>query len=455
MLGEERARVTIMGLGLFGGGVGAALFWSELGSTVTVTDLRSAEELAPSIKQLEKTSCRFVLGEHRDEDFINADLIVVNPAVKPDNGYLALAREHGANLTTEVGTVLRLVHGPVFGVTGSNGKSTTTALLGKILTHANHKTLIGGNLGGSLLPEMKNYWPSAPVVLELSSFQLFYLDRDKLSPNYAIITNLSPNHLDWHQTVTDYYTAKQNILRHQHPDDTAILNAEDPVLREWSEECCARVGLYGWNDPDIPNAAFVSGNDIILRLAGHEKAALSLDSLKLPGRHNVENLLAAALAAYMYLHDTKSIKHGLEEFTGLPHRLELVGESKGVRYYNDSIATTPESAIAALNSFDCPKVIILGGYDKGISFVELGRAVDEKACAAVVLGQTAEGIAKTVHKAEVYPAQTLADAVARAGELCPKGGAVLLSPACASYDMFTNFEERGKCFCEIVKKLAE
>ncbi|MFH0910387.1 MAG: UDP-N-acetylmuramoyl-L-alanine--D-glutamate ligase [Planctomycetota bacterium] len=457
MLGRERAKVTVMGLGRFGGGAGAACFWAGLGSTVTVTDLRTGAELSDSLEALRGISCRYVLGRHEEEDFRRADVVVVNPAVKPGNPFVELARKHGARIITEIGTVLRLLHGPTFGVTGSNGKSTTTSLLGAMLKAADPDTLVGGNIGGSLLSEIPTHPPSSPVVMEFSSFQLYYLGSQKMSPHVAVVTNLAPNHLDWHGSVEAYYAAKENLLRFQSPEDVAVLNAADPVLREWGGKTLGRTVFYAPDDPDTPNAAFVRDGGVVVRLGGREAHAFALREMRLPGPHNLMNALAAAAAAYAQLHETRPRAEGVANFAGLPHRLELVAAVQGVRYYNDSDATTPESAMAALRSFDCPRVLIAGGSDKGASFAELGRAIAREAHRAVLFGKTAPALRAAVEAAggggRVETARDLADAVARAREGCPEGGVVLLSPACASFDMFTDYEARGERFREIVMRL--
>jgi len=457
---HRHQRVTIMGLGLFGGGVGAARFWRELGSEVTVTDLRSAETLAPSLAQIADLGCRLVLGEHREEDFKGRDLVVVNPAVKPDNKYVRLARSAGADIVTEVGLVFRLARSPVLGVTGSNGKSTTTAILGAMLAQHDPRTLVGGNLGGSLLPAMKEHVPSAPIVLELSSFQLHYLKPQATSPAIAVITNLSPNHLDWHGTVLRYYEDKRLILRFQTADDTAVLNAEDPTLAAWAEACAARVISVARTDPQTPHACFLRGESaIVMRLDGEETALGPIAALRIPGRHNVINALLAAAAAFAYSRDPRAIRQGLAGFQGLPHRLEHVGTVDGVRFINDSIATTPESAICALDAFAGPKVIIAGGYDKGIPMDAFGSAIREKAHAVILVGQMSAALRGAIEaQASDRPLLPILDAgvdfesaVRLAKEACPAGGTVLLSPACASYDMFTNFEERGDRFRALVQ----
>ncbi len=457
MLGQRHAKVVVMGLGSFGGGVGAARFWANLGSQVTVTDLKPAEEIQESIDALHGLPCRFVLGEHREADFAKADLVVVNPAVKPGNRFVRLARAAGARITTEIGTVFRLLHGPTFGVTGSSGKSTTTALLGAMLAAANPRTLVGGNLGGSLLDRLAGHPPTAPVVLELSSFQLHYLAAQKMSPCTAVVTNLAPNHLDWHGSVEAYYAAKENLIRFQYPEDVAVLNAEDPVLRTWARRARGRVALFARDDPDWPNAAFVRAGEVIVRMAGHEETAFPADALRLPGAHNLDNALAATAAAYLYARDVGPLARGAAEFTGLPHRLEHVATVDGVAWYNDSIATTPESAIAALRAFSCPKVLIAGGSDKGSSFEALGREIAREAHTALLLGATAPALRAAVEAAgggahtEIVP--DLATALRRARACCPSGGVVLLSPACASYDLFRNFQDRGDQFRKLVLKM--
>lgn len=479
---DRHQRVVVMGLGLFGGGVGAARFWSDLGAEVTVTDLRDESTLKPSLEALADTDCRFVLGSHEEEDFKQADVVIVNPAVKPDNRFLRLARGCGAELLTEVGLVLRIARCPVVAITGSNGKSTTTSLIGAMLRQQNPDTLVGGNIGGSLLSELPNHMPSTPIVLELSSFQLHYLRPQQIDPHIAVITNLSPNHLDWHRTVLNYYEDKRNLLRHQSPEHWAVLNLEDPTLREWAEDTPAQVMGVAREDPGSENACYLSdlsGKDAIIccRLNGSVTELARLDQLQLPGRHNILNALQAAAAVFLQTGNPVPVGKGLDSFTGLPHRLEQVCASGNVRFINDSIATTPESTICALQAFDEAKVLIAGGYDKGTDFDELGRAIVENAHAVVLIGNTAcsirEAIERAIYEVDQHPecytdgnrppfatdplvidaGPDFDSAVRVAGEICPEGGVVLLSPACASYDMFANFEQRGDVFRKLVQTL--
>lgn len=451
-------KVTVMGLGSFGGGLGAARFWASVGSKVTVTDMNGPEKLRESIAGLEGLDVNLVLGEHRVEDFSGADLVMVNPAVKPGNKFVNIAREAGAAIQTEVGLALNMHRGPSLAVTGSNGKSTTTALLGKMLSFHNPHTLIGGNIGGSVLEGIKTHLPSAPIVLELSSFQLHYLKNMQYAPQVAIVTNLSPNHLDWHNTVLHYYESKRNLLRYQTPRQFAVLNGTCPTMREWASELRGTVVWTGLEDLG-GNCGFVRDNTIFLRLNHEEIPLAKLDRFQLAGRHNMTNALQAACAAYLFCADRNAVQQGIDQFGGLPHRLERVAEVQGRTFINDSIATTPESSICALHSYDYPMVIIAGGYDKGSDLGEFAREITRCAIAAVLLGQTAPEIHKAIIEADpafnvVYDPQAGFDQiVADAFRLCPEGGIVLLSPGCASYGMFANFTERGIKFAEFARSL--
>jgi UDP-N-acetylmuramoylalanine--D-glutamate ligase len=450
--------VVVMGLGLFGGGAGAARFFAERGHRVRVTDLRSEEELAPALGDLDDLELEYRLGEHPEELFRQADLLVVNPGVKPGNRLVALARASGARLTTEINVVFELARAPVVGVTGSNGKSTVVAMLAECLRSDGAEVLLGGNLGGSLLGQVAGFGPGGFILLELSSFQLSRLAWVKRSPHLAICTNVTPNHLDWHPDFEDYAGAKSNIARFQTPEDFLVLNAACPVCSQWGSSAAARVGWFagGRMSPPPPAAALDRGR-LVLDLGAGPQAFMSARELPLPGDHNVSNALAAALGAGLLGAAPGAIREGLRGFSGLPHRLEFVAEVRGVRYYNDSIATTPEAAIAALRSFDRPLVLIAGGSDKGLELGELGRAAADLCRAVVVTGRTGPAIRSAAEKAAggcpVLAAEDFDAAFALAARNAPEGGAVLLSPAAASFDQFPNFAARGERFRQLVREL--
>lgn len=371
--------VTVMGLGRFGGGLGAVKFLLERGARVTVTDLRPESQLADTLKEFDASRLvRLQCGGHVDADFAEAELVVVNPAVKPGCPWLAKLRQRGVPLTSEMSLFWQHNRGRVVGVTGSNGKSTTTALIAHLLKTAGRTVHLGGNLGVSLLPIVDQIKLTDWVVLELSSFQLADLDRIQASPEIAVVTNIAPNHLDWHSDLDDYRRAKQAILRWQTAHSTAVLNADDEDVREWVTQGqridfgqskpdpiagCPRavvdgtwVRLEGFTLSGFPRegeapAEPLSPDDVSLG-SGSAGASPSRNALMssceipvgdlfpLPGEHNRMNAAAAICAALAAGVDVETIPAGLQTFRGLPHRLELIGEVAGRRFYNDSLATT-------------------------------------------------------------------------------------------------------------------
>lgn len=428
-------RTTVMGLGRFQGGVSAARYLAEHGAIVTVTDLAPAEKLAESIAALaEVPIAHWRLGEHCDADFSDADLVVVNPAVKPGNRFVERARSSGVRLTSEI--ELFLAECPtanIVGVTGSNGKSTTAAMISAILLADGRRTWLGGNIGTSLLDELPRIAPSDWVVLELSSFQLARLSTEVRWPRIAVVTNCSPNHLDWHPDYDDYRRAKQRLVQRVPTEGATVLNDEDVEVAMWKVLSHASV-LGPMLDDEIP-------------------------PLRIPGGHNRQNARLAAAAARFAGVSPLEIDQGLREFCGLPHRLERVAEIAGRTFYNDSLATTPESAIVALRSFEQPIWLLAGGSDKGADFTEFAREVAARARGAICYGQTGPRLAALVRAlapcGTIAEAATLNDALHRAWELSSPGDVILLSPACASFDQFTNFAGRGDAFRRLVGSLPQ
>jgi len=450
--------VLVMGLGRFGGGVDVARFAANSGAKVIVTDLASRRQLSDSISQLaEFSDIEYHLGSHDPADFEQADIIVANPAVAPDTEFLELARRHNKFVTSQINIFFELCPAQIIGITGANGKSTTAALTAHLLKNAGEaKVWLSGNIGNEpLLTIMDQISPDDLVVLELSSFQLEQLAQIQKGPKVALLTNLTPNHLDRYGTFADYCAAKENIFRFQKPDDkfpaVSIFNAEDKVGAAWFDKYEKDTGRI---------CITFSADDISEQIR---------KSFPLPGRANLSNLAAAMAVARHFGIDDGQLKTSLPQFRGLPHRLELVAKINGVSWYNDSKATTPESAIAALEAFEQPTIIIAGGYDKNVAFDELGRNIAESAKSAILLGQTAPKVASAIRNGKmslrakrsnlkkrdtkIEIVDSLSGAVQLANKLAESGDVVLLSPACASYDMFDNFEHRGRQFCELVKQI--
>ena len=447
-------KVLVMGLGRFGGGVDVVKFAFSAGAKVTVTDLAPIDQLRDSVRQLEEfTQIQYHLGSHEPADFEQADIIVVNPAVDPDSEFIKLARRHNRLVTSQIGIFAQMCPAVIIGITGANGKSTTTSLTTHLLRAGlgqkglrYKKVWLSGNIGNEpLLTTIEQISPDDLVVLELSSFQIEQLAQIPKMPLVALLTNLTPNHLDRYGTFDDYCAAKENIFKFQKPAGgrlpVSIFNAEDKIAAEWFEKYSA------------------DRKRVCIKFSADQINQEIRAAFPLPGRANLSNLAAAAAIAGYFGIEDKRIKRHLPDFKALPHRLELVAEINGVRWYNDSKATTPDSTIVALEAFDNPEIIIAGGYDKHIPFNQLGEKIAERAKAAILIGQTAERIAEAIaaypgHRTRIEIVDSLAKAVDLAGQLALSGDVVLLSPACASYDMFDNFQQRGQLFSSLVREVS-
>ena len=425
-------RVTIMGLGHFGGGAAAARWLAEKGARVTVTDLADAQTLAETLDALRDVPIAAVhLGGHREEDFRQTDLIVVNPAVRPNNPLLQLARTANIPLTSEIELFLLACPASTIGVTGANGKSTTAAMTAAILEADGRRTWLGGNLGRSLLADLDRMTPDDWVVLELSSFQLFHLSPQARMPHVAVVTNCSPNHLDWHGGYSHYVAAKQRILSGQSAGDMAVLGEPLQDVDSWRRQVRGR-RLTFLEDAQIP-------------------------PLLLPGQHNRCNARCAAAAARGVGCGEEAIQRGLRSFSGLPGRLERIADVGGRAFYNDTTATTPESTIAALESLESPIWLLAGGSDKGIDFAPLVAAVTENARGAAFFGTTAPGLRRlTLARTPGYSCfevGSMSEALDWCWSRSRPGDCILLSPGCASHDQFQNFRHRGIRFDELVSRL--
>lgn len=454
-------RALVMGLGVHQGGLGVTRFLLERGAAVTVTDLRSAEQLAEPLRQLAGQPVRLVLGEHREADFVDTDLVVRNPGVPRESPYLAAARAAGVPVEMEMSLFFRFCPAPIVGITGTKGKTTTTLLCAAMLGAWRADTVVAGNMGLSALEQIGRIGPDTPVAIELSSWQLEGLAEYGLSPHIAVVTNLSPDHLNRYATMADYAEAKRGIVRGQGLGDIAILNRDDPVVWGFREATAARVLPFGREDPG-GDGAWLDGATLRWRLDG---AAWDCPraTLRAPGEHSALNALAAGLAALAYGAPFAAVTAGLAGFGGVRDRLETVDEIAGVTYINDTTATAPAAAVAALRAMDRPVVLIAGGSEKQTDFADFAReaAVEGRVRALVLLDGDATPRLLAAVRAAGFPdervdgpARSMAEAVGLAAALAGRGDVVLLSPACASFGMFRNEFHRGEMFRAAVADLA-
>ncbi|HOW72459.1 MAG TPA: UDP-N-acetylmuramoyl-L-alanine--D-glutamate ligase [Phycisphaerae bacterium] len=438
-------RVVVMGLGHFGGGIAVTRWLVEQGALVTVTDTAKPDKLADGLRQIADLPVGLRLGEHALSDLDDCRLLVVSPAVPKDRSdYVREARGRGIPVTSEMNLFIeRCPARRMVGVTGSAGKSTTTAMIGAVLETAcvagrGPRVWVGGNIGRSLLADLPVMTAEDVVVLELSSFQLEDLEGLRWSPPLAVITNIEPNHLDRHGTLEAYAAAKLNLVRFQGPGGLVFVHETD-------EGVARRVAEAGAGQ----------------RLRGVRFDSSLASSLRLPGRHNQDNAALAVAVCRSLGVEEPLIRRGLSGFAGLPHRLEYVGESRGVGYYNDSKSTTPASTCLAVDSFDRPVIVLIGGRDKGMPFDEMNAHLAARAKGVVCYGEMGhslhEGVRACVHavagKTAVVEASTLEAAVRAARDLSVPGDVVVLSPACTSYDLFANYEQRGEEFRRLVHAL--
>jgi UDP-N-acetylmuramoylalanine--D-glutamate ligase len=428
-------------------------YLAEAGAKVTVFDRKTAADLQIYFDQLTGLNLRFNLGDDYLSHLNGFEYVFIAPGIRKDLPEFEKARAAGAVFSSEMELFLAKCPGKIIGITGSSGKTTTTTLIGKMVAAAFASSFVGGNIGRSLIGDLPQMNQSSRIILELSSFQLQEL---KQSPNLAVITNVTPNHLDMHSSMNEYIQAKSNILRYQGSGDIAILNHDNEITRNLQSLVKGDLYFFSFNRK-IPEGAYLDGEELALRIGGNTEIVCSRSDLKLLGDHNVENILTAALAARLTGVPLNEISEVAVSFTGVEHRLELVRELNGVSYYNDSISTTPARALAGLKAMTRPTVLIAGGYDKKLPFDELAAQIVKTCKHLVVLGVTAPLIIAAVHAVQpgfpISRAGDLPEAIARAAGVTVPGDVVLLSPACASYDMFRNFQERGSLFKELVNKL--
>jgi len=449
-------RVALVGLGI--SNVAVARYLASKGALITACDQKSQSSLGQRYTELSALGVEFQLGPDYLGNLERFEYLMLAPGVPLSLPPLIEAERRGVVLSSEMNLFFSECRAPIIGITGSSGKTTTTLLLAEILTASGLATHVGGNIGRPLLEEVDALSSDTWVLLELSSFQLQLLQR---SPQIALITNVSPNHLDVHRNMDEYIAAKKRVFQFQNPQDWLILNSDNRTTRLMGTEA---VGQLAWfsRSKQPSRGACVIGERVMISRAGHLEEVCHVQDIRLLGAHNLENVLAAVTVADLTDCPSDIMHDVITSFSGVEHRLEFVQELDGVAFYNDSKATTPTGTIAALHSFSRPVVLIAGGYDKHLPFGEMAEVALGKTKAVVLLGATQEKIAAAIRDAAdrmgrdappILQTHDLAGAVAMARRYADRGDAILLSPACASYDMFRSYEERGVQFREIVRTL--
>lgn len=443
----EGKRVLVVGLARTG--LVTALFSAGYGAKVTATDERPETEIADTAEKLRAAGVRLELGGHAEATFLEQDLIVASPGVPANLPALVAARKKDIPVWSEIELAWRFLRGKLVAITGSNGKTTTTALVAHILQTSNIPTLIGGNIGTPLLALVERSTDPAVTVAEVSSFQLETIESFR--PEIGVLLNLTPDHLDRHGSFEEYARAKMRMFVNQLERDIAVLNADDP---EVTRRMPAKPHIFWFSrQKRVANGAFLRENEIIFRNEGSETVLARRDQIPLRGDHNVENVLAACAAAYLAGATPAAIAGGVKSFRGVEHRLEFVAEIAGVQFYNDSKATNVDAAVKAVQAFPGPLLVILGGKDKGSPYTPLRDLLQERARVALILGEAAEKIAADLQSAvEIERAGTLERAVEIAMQRAQPGDTVLLAPACSSFDQFENYEQRGRFFKELVAR---
>ena len=448
-------KVAVIGLGV--SNLPLLDYLHDKKAKVTVFDQRTIDEIAKeTMDKITEYAFEFSLGQFYLDKLKGFELIFRSPSCLPTVPELVEAEKNGAIVTTEVELVLKMTPSKVIGVTGSDGKTTTTTLIHRILEHAGYNCFLGGNIGTPLFTQIENMRPEDIVVLELSSFQLMGME---ISPDISVITNISPNHLNVHKDYEEYIEAKKNIFKFQNEDGILVINYDNEITKPLKGDAKGKV-VYFSSKTKLEDGFIVDGDIIKESEAGIRKHILNIKDIKLRGVHNFENI-CTALAATKTLVDSDVAYEAIKDFQGVEHRLELIREIDGVKWYNDSVSSSPTRTIAGLNSYNEEIVLIAGGYDKNLDYTPIAKPIVEKVKTLILLGQTSGKIYEAVKKElerqnknlNIYMCESLEETVRKAKKYAKPGQIVLFSPASASFDMFKNFADRGEQFKNLVNKI--
>lgn len=448
-------RVLVLGLGITGISIIKAL--NELGADIVVSDNKSREELKDTLKEIEDIPMEIHL-DGRDFSYSNIDLIVKSPGIPPNSYYVEKGVKNNIEIITDLELAYRYFNRKnIIAITGSNGKTTSTVLIGEIFKNAGYQTHVVGNIGTAILDKIRRSDQNDVFIIEASSFQLE--DTVSFKPKVALITNISEDHIDWHGSYDNYIKSKYKVFANQMDEDHLILNYDDKVLRQLEGKITPKI-IWFSSKENLGEGIYIKEENIVVSCRDFEKFTISIENIKIKGKHNIENILACIAIALVYRIDSKIIINSIENFNGLEHRLEFVREIKGINFFNDSKATNVSSSVKAIEAIDPPIVLIAGGYSKNSNYREYVKAFESRVIKLILIGETKEMIKREAINIgfadeNIYLAATMIDAVNLAYEISRPGDNILLSPASASWDQYKDFEERGNDFKKIVYSLVE
>ncbi|UCG80107.1 MAG: UDP-N-acetylmuramoyl-L-alanine--D-glutamate ligase [Desulfobacterales bacterium] len=438
-------------VGLARTGLAVARFLKDRGAQVTATDLKQEDELGSYAQEALAMGISLKLGAHKIEGFMGSDLVVVSPGVPHSITPLEVARRAGIPVIGEVELASRYIKEPIVAITGTNGKTTTTSLVGKMLEASGHNVFVGGNIGAPLIDYVNSSVRAETIVAEISSFQLDTIEHFR--PEVGVLLNITEDHLDRYNDFSDYVRSKGRLFENQGSTDVAVLNGTDPTVSKLESLIDSQRLYFNINNSGL-HGAVMRDKEMTCSLPGRPPVVLSLAKFRLKGSHNLENAAAASLAAFVAGGNQAGLQMALDTFDGLHHRLEYVRDVNGVQYYNDSKATNVDAVKRSLESFDSRVILIMGGRDKGGSYTLLKELIKERVKRLIAIGEAREKILNCLGAlTSTEGARTLAEAVCLAHKGAASGDTVLLSPGCSSFDMFTDYAKRGVAFCEAVKDL--
>ncbi len=446
----ELRGMRVLVVGLARTGVATALFCAARSAKVTATETRPESALGDVPAKLREAGVTLELGGHTEKTFLAQDLIIPSPGVPADDPFLMAARSKKITIWSEIELAYRFLEGRLIGITGSNGKTTTTTLVHHILTNSGVEAILAGNVGTALISVVEQTNARTVAVVELSSFQLELIERFR--PDIGVMLNLTPDHLDRHKTMEAYAKAKARLFENQTELDAAVLNADDAPTAGYTPK---KPQVFWFSRKQVvKQGAYVKGDDIVVTHKGGEDFVMKVQEIPLAGAHNLENVLAAVMVARLAGVDAASIRKAVKTFAGVEHRLEFVAEIGGVKYYNDSKATNVDATLKALDAFSGRILIILGGKDKGSDYTVLQKPLREKAILALLIGAASDKIEKQIAgSVAMERAETIERAVDIASHAAQAGDTVVLAPACASFDQFQSYEHRGRVFKDLVRQI--